>query len=34
LDDLGVGREFDDFVRQRIDGGALAAIGHERRAAK
>ncbi|MCA2431207.1 integrase family protein [Rhizobium leguminosarum] len=34
LDDLGIGRQFDDFVQQRIDGGAVAAIGYDRRTAK
>lgn len=34
LEDLGIGREFEDFVQQRVDNGAAIAIGYKKRAAQ
>lgn len=34
LDDLGIGRQLDDFVHQRVDGSAVVPIGRGRRVAK
>ena len=34
LEDLGIGREFEDFVQQRVDDGAAIAIGYQKRTAK
>lgn len=33
LDDLGIGHQLDDFVQERVDGGAVAAIGYKKRVA-
>lgn len=33
LDELGIGHHLDDFVQQRVEGGAVAAIGYKTRIA-